>query len=256
MDIAPYSTELSLRAQIEALSEQLRLGAAKHAPDHILGRMISALIVLFLRNMLNSFAKLVALAEEGKLAPAPTRPSQSPALADLAQAEPVPADCTPARRGFADWALASGAAGIADWFSALWRNEPAARWPAEAGPADPTHSGVSDTDVSRADVIKDEPARAQSLPERGPANAANAAGAGQTRAGQTADARTGADLRPPHPAAPAGWARPGEPTAATSIQPARPHVSLSPVVSLSPRSPGVPVRLTKLAGFRRPLRFA
>ncbi len=247
MDIAPYSTELSLRAQIEALSEQLRVGAAEHAPDHILGRMISALIVMFLRNMLNSFAKLVALAEEGKLAPAPTRPSQSPALANMAQADPVPADCTPAGRGFADWTLASGAAGIADWFSALWRNEPAARWPAEAGPA---HSGVSDTEVSRADGIGAEPARAPSLPERVAANAANAAGAGQTGAGQTADARTGADLRPPHPAAPAGSARPGEPTAATSIQPARPHVSLSP------RSPGVSGRLTKLAGFRRPFRFA
>jgi hypothetical protein len=97
----PYSTELSLEAQIKAFSAELRAEAAAGAPDHLVARLLNKICVLFIISMLNSFAKLVVLAEQGKLAPGTASPPQAPVRAarkdagggPWASAHDIAADC-------------------------------------------------------------------------------------------------------------------------------------------------------------------
>jgi hypothetical protein len=137
----PYSTELSLEAQIKAFSAELRAGAAAGAPDHLLLRLINTLCVLFMISMLNSFARLVALAEQGKLGPhqAPASPAPAdPAAADPAAAERAAAERAAARRVLADWVPAG-------WVSAICAADPAG-WAAanqDSEPADSAHAMAS-----------------------------------------------------------------------------------------------------------------
>jgi hypothetical protein len=117
----PYSTELSLEAQIKAFSAELRAGAAAGAPDHLLLRLINTLCVLFMISMLNSFARLVALAEQGKLGPhqAPASPAPAdPATAERAAAERAAAARATARRVLADWVPAGWA--LDGWATTDW----------------------------------------------------------------------------------------------------------------------------------------